>query len=93
MLAAGDCLVTFDSTHHALRAETLLEAAGVSIMIIPTPRELAASCGLSISFRPGDAERLTAILRDGGVQTSARYRVVFAAGGGQRRFEREGGLQ
>lgn len=90
MLAAGDCLITFDSTHHALRAETLLEAAGLTIMIIPTPRELSASCGLAITYRPEDAARVTAVLRDGGIQTGGSYRVIPGPGTNARRFERQG---
>ncbi|MGE5559931.1 MAG: DUF3343 domain-containing protein [Chloroflexota bacterium] len=90
MLASGDRLITFDSTHHALRAETLLEAAGIAIMIIPTPRELSASCGLAITFRSSDASRLQAVLRDSGIQISGRYRVTGGEAGSERRYEREG---
>lgn len=88
MLATGDRLITFDSTHHALRAETLLEAAGIEIMIIPTPRELSASCGLAISYRGDDATRLATILRDSGIQVGGRYRILGGENNG-RRFERE----
>ena len=41
-------LLTFDSVHFALDAESKLEDRGFSPKTIPTPRELTNHCGLSI---------------------------------------------
>lgn len=41
-------VIVFDSTHAAISAEKLLKSLGISTEIIPTPREITASCGLSI---------------------------------------------
>ena len=38
----------FDSTHDALRAETVLLAAGVEVALIPTPRALGTLCGFAV---------------------------------------------
>lgn len=46
-------LIAFDSTQQALRAEMLLEYAGIEIDIRPTPKEITAGCALSIEF-PAD---------------------------------------
>jgi uncharacterized SAM-binding protein YcdF (DUF218 family) len=43
-------VLTFDSTHHAIRAENLLKKAGLDIDMIPTPRDITSNCGLSIKF-------------------------------------------
>ena len=43
-------LVVFDSTHTALRAEKLLEGLGARMM--PTLREISASCGISLRLPP-----------------------------------------
>lgn len=56
-------LITFDSTHHALRAEQVLEGAGLTPDIIPTPREITASCGLSLSLVASDLPRALELLR------------------------------
>lgn len=45
-------LIAFDSTQQALRAEMLLEYAGIEIDIRPTPQDITAGCALSIEF-PG----------------------------------------
>jgi hypothetical protein len=43
------CL-TFDSTHYAIKTEKKLKENNLDVSIIPTPREISASCGLSIKF-------------------------------------------
>lgn len=43
-------LVAFHSTHHAIAAERLGKEAGWSMEMIPTPRDISASCGLSLHF-------------------------------------------
>jgi hypothetical protein len=42
--------ISFDSTNYALHAEKILKDYGYNIVIIPTPREVTQSCGLSIKF-------------------------------------------
>lgn len=98
MLSVGDWLITFDSTHSALRAESLLTTAGLDIEVIPTPRAISASCGLAIAYRAGDAERVAAVLRAGGVHFDGLFRVSAASSGRALRYEqqptaREGGGQ
>lgn len=41
-------LVTFLSTHHALKAEKILKKEESGIDLIPTPREISSECGFSI---------------------------------------------
>jgi len=43
-------VIVFDSTHHAIQAEKRLKEK-FQIETIPTPREITASCGLSIKFQ------------------------------------------
>lgn len=46
-------LLVFDSTHHAMAAESRIKGArleGVTFQTIPTPRQITASCGLSLLF-------------------------------------------
>lgn len=42
-------VIVFDSTHHAIQTEKRLKNK-FQIETIPTPREITASCGLSIKF-------------------------------------------
>ncbi len=66
-------LIAFDSTHHALRGEQILLQAGLAIDIIPTPREITASCGLTLCLPAADLEQATILLCEGGVD----YREIY----------------
>ena len=44
-------LLAFSSTHHAIAAEKTLTNEGFSVAIIPTPRGISASCGLSLLWK------------------------------------------
>lgn len=54
-------LYTFESTHAAISTEKLLRPAEVTIM--PVPRFLSASCGISVRVRPDMREKAEDIFR------------------------------
>lgn len=43
-------VVVFESTHYAIAGEKLFKDKGYKFDVIPTPREITHSCGLSIRF-------------------------------------------
>ena len=43
-------IVSFNSTHHAIRLDKLLGEASVRATTLPTPREITASCVISKRF-------------------------------------------
>jgi len=49
-------VITFESTHKAIKAEKQLES--LEVEIIPTPRQLSANCGISIKARVEDLEKI-----------------------------------
>lgn len=55
-------LMTFQSTHAAITTEKLLKPAGVTIM--PVPRFISASCGISIRIVPESREQAESIFRE-----------------------------
>jgi len=48
-------LLTFESTHAAISTEKLLKPAEVTIM--PVPRFISASCGISVRIHPDRKDR------------------------------------
>jgi hypothetical protein len=48
-----DFLVTFISTHHALKAEADIKKVSAGIILIPTPREISSECGFSLLVKDG----------------------------------------
>jgi hypothetical protein len=50
----SQCLLAFDSTQQALRAEMLLDYQDLEIDTQPTPKEITAGCAISIAFLKED---------------------------------------
>ena len=54
-------LLTFESTHAAISTEKLLKPAEITIM--PVPRFISASCGISVRIRPDRRAEAEAIFK------------------------------
>ncbi|MCX7883480.1 MAG: DUF3343 domain-containing protein [Caloramator sp.] len=52
------CLITFESVNFAMQAESVLKNEGIYHQVIPTPREITLSCGLSIRFNVDNVEKI-----------------------------------
>ncbi|HEY3307036.1 MAG TPA: DUF3343 domain-containing protein [Desulfuromonadaceae bacterium] len=50
MVKEGDLLAVFNSAHRIMKAESILKALGLPILLIPAPRKLMTDCGLAIRF-------------------------------------------
>jgi hypothetical protein len=57
-------VVLFHSTSHAIRAEKVLMQAGVTIKMIPTPRQLSSDCGMALRFDRTDKACIVATLEE-----------------------------
>lgn len=53
-----DCIATFDTTHMAILFEKTCKKDGLSVKIVPVPRNISASCGLACRFRIEDERRV-----------------------------------
>lgn len=51
-------MAIFDSTHLALAGEKAAQREQITHVVIPTPRELTASCGLALKFDKCDLRAL-----------------------------------
>lgn len=50
MIQEGDYLAVFNSAHRVMKAESVLKSRGISILLIPAPRQLMTDCGLALRF-------------------------------------------
>ena len=64
-------LLTFESTHAAISTEKLLKPADVRIM--PVPRFISASCGISVRIRPDMKEEAEKLFREGSSLKADEY--------------------
>jgi hypothetical protein len=63
----GDCVAIFHSIHRVMKAEKVLKARKLQILLIPVPRQLASDCGLAIRFNLGLREAVEAALAEAGL--------------------------
>ena len=54
--------LAFDSTHMAVAAEKYLSAR-IAVSVMPTPRKITASCGISLRVELENRERLKELLK------------------------------
>jgi len=61
-------VVIFHTTSSVMQAEKALLKAGVSIKLIPTPRQFSSDSGISVRFEWLHRERVQTILEDSGIE-------------------------
>ena len=73
-------LLTFESTHAAISTEKLLKPAEVTIM--PVPRFISASCGISVRIRPDKRAEVEELFRESSQLTPEDYAYYHIVRGG-----------
>ena len=68
-------VVLVHTTSAALRGEKLLKTAGVTVKLIPTPRQFSSDCGMALRFEWEATERVRALLEEGGVEIAALHEL------------------
>ena len=62
------CIATFETTHMAILFEKTCKKAGLSVRIVPVPREISASCGLACRFDPDDEQRVRELASENSIE-------------------------
>lgn len=68
-------LITFNSTHMAIKAEKCLISSGVKVKIIPVPSEITSSCGISIKININDLHEAQNIMLKNNIDVSGYYHI------------------
>ena len=68
-------IVSFNSTHHAIRTEKILNDNNIRCTTLPTPREITASCGISIRFLFEDIENVKNLVESSEVDYKGIYKI------------------
>ena len=58
------CVVLFHSAAHVIRGEKVLTRSGVTVKMIPTPRQISTDCGMALRFVRQDMDRVAALLTE-----------------------------
>lgn len=68
-------LILVYSTSHALRAEKILEQAGIDCKLIPVPRRISSDCGICVRVRQSDEDRAAYLLESSGLEVAGIHQV------------------
>jgi len=69
-------VVLFHTTSAVMKAEKLLLKKGVSIKLIPVPREFSSDCGLSLRFDWDQRDTVAAELTTAGVESMGIHQML-----------------
>ena len=72
-------VITFESTHLAISTEKLLLAT-VPVEMVPTPREISASCGLSLKITLANLEEVLLVLAENPKTGMKLYHMLRESG-------------
>lgn len=64
MVQDGQLLAVFNSAHRVMKAESVLKAKSLPILLIPAPRALSADCGLAIRYNEDSGNEILKVLND-----------------------------
>ncbi|ADO76288.1 DUF3343 domain-containing protein [Halanaerobium praevalens] len=68
-------IFTFYSTHLALEFENVLKANQIDVNIIPVPRQISSSCGLSGKIKLQDLEQVKKLAAENKIEYEDIYQV------------------
>lgn len=57
-----DGLVSFFSSHHALRGEAVLTRRGFVVRLVPGPKDLSPNCGVALRFEYARRDEVVLLL-------------------------------
>lgn len=73
MVRENDVIAVFHSIHRVMKAEKILKGAGVTILLIPAPRQISSDCGLALRYTREDTERVQTLLAAQGLPPAEIY--------------------
>jgi len=69
-------VVLFHSTNWAIKAERVLQKAGLEVKLIPVPRHLSSDCGVCVRFNWADEEGVRRALEVARVEIEGLHRMT-----------------
>jgi hypothetical protein len=68
-------VVLFHTSSASLRAEKILAKGGLTVKLIPTPREFSSDCGAALRFTWSDEPQVRALLDSTNTKISAIHKM------------------
>lgn len=78
-------VITFESVNFAMQTESVLKSKEIKHQIIPTPREITLSCGLSVRTTDDNLEEIKSLVESGAIKNKKMF--IFKGAGSHKTFE------
>ena len=72
----GYGVVLFYTSSAALRAEKILLKGGLTVKLIPTPREFSSDCGISLRFNWSDELSARTLLNSANLEIASIHKML-----------------
>jgi hypothetical protein len=56
------CAAILEAIHYVIKGEKILKGAGLTIDVIPVPREISSDCGMALEFSCRERDRVEQLL-------------------------------
>ncbi|MDI3534171.1 MAG: hypothetical protein PWQ82_536 [Thermosediminibacterales bacterium] len=66
-------VITFPTTHHALKFEQFIKEKGFNSRLIPVPREISSSCGLAARFEEDNLHEISQLVKANSIEYESLY--------------------
>jgi len=73
-------IITFESTHHAIKAENDLKKENIQTKTIPTPRDITLSCGIAIRVSYDDIEKIIMLVKEEKIMVNQIHLLIIEEG-------------
>lgn len=68
-------VISFDTTSYAMKADKFFESTTVRKMVVPTPRAISQSCGISIRIEKKELETVKKLIQSNDLKIKGIYEV------------------
>ncbi|MCF6465698.1 DUF3343 domain-containing protein [Clostridium sp. Cult2] len=69
-------IITFKSTHYAIKGDLVFKDKDIEYRTIPTPREITHSCGLAIRFDLKDLDLVKDIIQENQLDIEGIFKLI-----------------
>ncbi|GFN36172.1 DUF3343 domain-containing protein [Tepidimicrobium xylanilyticum] len=69
-------VITFKSTHYAIKGDLIFKEHNINYRTIPTPREITRSCGLAIKFDLEDTDLVRDIIEKNQLTVEGIFKLI-----------------
>lgn len=69
-------IISFNSTHQAIKCDKVFGQNNMKYAILPTPREITKSCGMSIKFLIEDINTIKDTLKENKIEYKGIFKIV-----------------